>query len=130
MQTSQREESIVNSSLTLRTIATQLGLEDLTAENQAIDPPVTVGYASDLLSDVLAHAPAGAVLVPPQAHLNVLAVASHVGLAAVIFTGGVQPSPDVLLRAVEEGIPAFRTLCTSFDVAGRLYALGLRGGTR
>ncbi len=120
----------MNAGLRLRALANQLGLNDLTPELEDIDDPVTTGYASDLLSDVLAHAPAGAVLVTAQAHLNVIAVASHVGLAAVVFTGGVEPSAEVLQRAVEEGIPSFRSNCPTFDVAGRLYAVGLRGGIR
>jgi hypothetical protein len=120
----------VNSPLRLRAIASQLGFVDLTPEIDDVDPEVHLGYASDLLSDVLAHAPAGAVLVTAQVHLNVLAVASHVGLSAVIFSGGAQPAPDVLHRAIEEGIPSFRSDSTTFDVAGRLHGLGLRGGTR
>ncbi len=116
--------------MNLRAIASHLGLVDLTPEAADVDPEVNLGYASDLLSDVLAHAPAGAILVTAQAHLNVLAVASHVGLSAVVFTGDVQPASDALLRAVEEGIPCFRSASTTFDVAGQLHALGLRGGTR
>jgi hypothetical protein len=130
MQAPQRKEGPVNSPLRLRAIASHLDFIDLTPEIDDVDPEVHLGYASDLLSDVLAHAPAGAVLVTAQAHLNVLAVASHVGLSAVVFTGDVQPAPDVLLRAVEEGIPSFRSAGTTFDVAGWLHGLGLRGGTR
>ena len=68
---------------------------------------ITHGYASDLLSDVLAHAPAGGVLVTLQVHLNVIAVASHAGLRAVIFSCGRMPDDDVIERAAEEGLSLF-----------------------
>ncbi|UCF99828.1 MAG: hypothetical protein JSV89_09885 [Spirochaetaceae bacterium] len=84
-------------------------------------------HASDLLSDVLANAPAGGVLLTIQVHLNVIAVAMHAMQAAVIFTSGMVPEQAVIDKAVEEGIPLFATGESTFDAAGRLYALGIRG---
>ena len=69
-------------------LADALKLTRLTPSVDAGDVDVTEGYVSDLLSDVLANAPQGAVLVTVQAHMNVIAVAVHAGLAAVIFAGG------------------------------------------
>ncbi|HUK76733.1 MAG TPA: serine kinase, partial [Thermoleophilia bacterium] len=66
----------------LETIARELDLTDLTPALGGADAEVTAGYASDLLSDVLANAPEGGVLVTLQVHLNVVAVASHAELAA------------------------------------------------
>jgi predicted transcriptional regulator len=84
-------------------------------------------HASDLLSDVLANAPGGGLLLTIQVHLNVIAVAVHAGLAAVVFTSGLAPEQQVLERAAAEGLPLFSTRESTFDVAGKLYALGLRG---
>ncbi|MCE5254588.1 MAG: serine kinase [Actinomycetia bacterium] len=91
------------------------------------DPDITRGYASDLLSDVLANAPAGGVLVTLQVHLNVIAVASHAGLRAVIFSCGRRPENDVIARAADEGLSLFASRADTFELAGRLYELGLRG---
>ena len=88
---------------------------------------VTRGYASDLLSDVLANAPTGGILVTLQVHLNVIAVASHAGLAGVIFSCGRRPEADVIERAAEEGLALFGSKADTFELAGRLYELGLRG---
>jgi hypothetical protein len=88
---------------------------------------VTGGYASDLLSDVLAHAPEGGVLVTLQVHLNVIAVASHAGLRAVIFSCGRMPDDDILQRAAAEGLTLFGSKADTFELVGRLYELGLRG---
>jgi predicted transcriptional regulator len=114
--------------MTLGEIATSLDLVVLTPELPVEGGEhVTRAHASDLLSEVLANAPAGGLLLTIQAHMNVVAVALHAGLAAVIFTGGMRPEELVRLKAVQEGIPLLATKDTSFDTAGRLYALGLRG---
>jgi len=70
----------------LNEIARRLELENITPElatEESVD--VAAGHASDLLSDVLANAPKGGVLVTIQVHLNVIAVSVHAGVAAVIF---------------------------------------------
>jgi hypothetical protein len=92
--------------------------------------PSYQAYASDLLSDVLANAPSGGVLLTIQVHMNVIAVAVHAGLAGVVFTGGMRPDAAVTAKAGEEGLALFATTACTFDAAGGLYALGLRGGGR
>lgn len=112
----------------LEDIARELGFTELTPDVAgARDADVTQGYASDLLSDVLAHAPEGGLLVTLQVHLNVIAVASHAGLAAVVFAGGRRPEDDVLAKAAAEDLALFSCPADTFDVVGRLYALGLKG---
>ena len=71
--------------MTLHQMASELGLENLTPELTLPVGAITGGYASDLLSDVLANAPHGGVLVTVQVHMNVIAVALHAGLAAVVL---------------------------------------------
>jgi hypothetical protein len=123
----------------LRELASVLGLTELTPGGPASgapagsdaaaagDPDITKAYASDLLSDVLANAPAGGVLVTLQVHLNVIAVAGHAGLAAVVFSSGRKPEDDVIARAGEEGLALFSAPADTFELAGRLYELGIRG---
>jgi hypothetical protein len=112
----------------LAEIVQSLHLGELTPElSDTADTEVTQGYASDLLSDVLAHAPAGSMLVTLQVHLNVVAVASHADQCGVIFSSRRQPEDEVIARAVEEGVPLFVTDADTFDVVGRLYQLGIKG---
>jgi len=94
---------------------------------KALEAEVTRGYASDLLSDVLANAPKDSVLVTLQVHLNVIAVATHANLRAVIFSCGRMPEAEVIERAAEEGLVLFSSKADTFDLVGRLYELGLRG---
>ena len=104
-----------------------LGATTGAGAGDARDADITRGYASDLLSDVLANAPAGGILVTLQVHLNVIAVASHAGLRAVIFSCGRRPEDDVVERAAEEGLALLASPADTFELAGRLYELGLRG---
>ncbi len=114
----------------LEEIAKHLGLKDLTAELVTEKlREVRSGHASDLLSDVLANARPGAVLVTIQIHMNVIAVASHARLAGVIFTSSRLPDDEVRKRAMEEKIPLLSSQEPTFDVVGRLYSLGLREET-
>jgi hypothetical protein len=114
--------------MTLGDIVSTLGLEVLTPElSMNGGAEVTRGHASDLLSDVLAHAPSGGILLTIQVHMNVIAVALHAGLAAVVFTQGMRPDELVRLKAVQEGMPLLAAKDSTFELSGRLYALGLRG---
>ena len=114
--------------MNLKDIAATLGLECLTPEVAGADSrEIAQGYASDLLSDVLAHAPRGGVLVTIQVHMNVVAVAVHAELAAVIFASERVPDEDVRRTAAKEGVALYSARESAFDLAGRLYALGVRG---
>ncbi len=104
---------------------TSMGTAPTSAE--AYNPEITRAYASDLLSDVLANAPSGGILVTLQVHLNVIAVASHAGLRAVVFSCGRMPDADVIEKGAEEGLSLFVSAADTFDIVGRLYELGLRG---
>jgi len=112
----------------LSRIAHELNLENLTPQiNPDASPEVTTGYVSDLLSDVLAGAPKDAVLVTVQVHLNVIAVAVHAGLSAVVFAAGRRPEPGVINKAIAENIALYSCPKSSFEIVGKLYSLGLKG---
>lgn len=112
----------------LHDIAESLRLECLTPEIESGTPTdLTRGYASDLLSDVLAYAPEGSLLVTVQVHMNVVAVCVHAGVAAVVFASGRTPEELVHQKAAREGIQLFVSTESVFDVVGQLYALGIRG---
>lgn len=115
----------------LREITERLGLSTLSdAGEDSLSTDVRFGHSSDLLSDVLANAPAGCVLVTIQVHMNVIAVAMHAGVAAVIFSSGMVPDEEVKKRAAEEKLFLFSSQETTFTVAGRMYELGISGAKR
>jgi hypothetical protein len=87
---------------------------------------VKAGYVSDLLSDVIGHAPEGALWVTLQTHLNIVAVASLKGLAGIVLANGRTPEADTLKKASEMKVPVISSGLPAFELVGRLYDLGLR----
>jgi hypothetical protein len=111
--------------VTLRQVIEALNLEALTPQEK--DRSIQGGYASDLLSCVMAGARQHYVWVTLQAHMNVVAVASLLGLSAVIITEGKRPEPEVIDRAREEGVLLLLSEQSTFSVVGRLFSLGIFG---
>ena len=87
---------------------------------------VKFGYASDLLSDVLAKTKNGTLWLTNQKHQNIVGVSVMLDLAGVVIVGGVEPEENTLEKAIEENIPIYITDMSLFDLTGKLYELGLR----
>jgi len=92
-----------------------------------LDEEVGGGYASDLLSDVLANGKAGDLWVTLQIHENIVAVASMKDLLGIIIINGRQPEEETLEKAGEEGIPIMVSKLSAFELIGRLYGMGISG---
>jgi hypothetical protein len=88
---------------------------------------ITGGYACDLLSIVMAQAAAGHVWVTMQGHQNIIAVASLLGLAAVIVAGGAALDRTTVDKAVKENVVLLVTDLPAFEVIGRMYSIGIKG---
>jgi hypothetical protein len=102
-------------------IGTKLGFEILQSGGEQRN--VTGGYTSDLLSDVMANAEEGALLVTIQAHKNSIAVASLAGCPAVVLCNNRPVPEDMVEAAREEEIALYRSEENQFTVSGKLYAL-------
>lgn len=111
--------------MTVQEMVDRLRLEVLVGAD--LTREITGGYASDLLSCVMARAKAGNVWVTLQAHPNVVAVASLLELAAVIITEGIVPDPETILRARENAVVLLTTERDTFAIVGDLAGLGVRG---
>ena len=98
------------------------------AGEQSLEKAVSGGYASDLLSCVMAGAKAGNVWVTLQAHPNVIAVAELLDLACVIITEGTNAHDDTLARANENDVAVLLSSETTFAVVSRLATLGVAAG--
>jgi len=110
----------------LKEIAERLGWE-LKTPNVPLEAEVKTGYASDLLSDVLAHALEGDLWVTRQTHLNIVAIAIMRELAGILLVSGAEPDLDTVAKALEKSIPIYRTSAPTFEAVGRLYQLGISG---
>ena len=112
--------------ISLKEIVEKLHLEPV-SPGRSLDRPVAGGYASDLLSCVMKGAKKDDVWVTLQSHVNVIAVASLIGLAAVIMTEGNRPDQETLNRAESEGVTLLLTPRTTYTVVGALNELGIKG---
>lgn len=110
----------------LREAVSALELE-IAAAAGSLDREISGGYASDLLSCVMARAQAGNVWVTLQSHPNIVAVASLLNLSGIIVTEGAPLDPVTIEKANEESIPILTTSLTTFMVVSRLAALGIQG---
>jgi hypothetical protein len=82
---------------------------------------VTGGYVSDLLSDVMGNSSEGDAWITIMRHMNVIAVASMVGLPVIIFARDLLPEPEVIEKAMSEGICLISSPLSTFQLAGILY---------
>lgn len=108
----------------LSEVTEKLELKVKTASDK-LDVEVTGGYASDLLSDVMANARQGNIWVTLQTHQNVVAVAVLRDLSGIIIVNGREPEEETLKKAEEEKIPIMVTELPTFELVGRLYKLGV-----
>jgi hypothetical protein len=115
--------------VTVADIVTRLDLQVMTP-GVTLEASITGGYASDLLSCVMAGAQSGNVWVTLQAHPNVVAVASLLELSCVIVAEGTPVEQSTLEKAEREGIPVLSAPLGTFSVVERLSELGIHGNGR
>jgi hypothetical protein len=107
--------------MTVRDIAEKLGYKTLVMPKpEAI---LTDGYTSDLLSDVMGNAPEGSVLITIQGHKNSIAVASLLGMQAIILCNNRSAPDDMQEAAGKEEIAIFSTTETQFTTSYRVARL-------
>jgi predicted transcriptional regulator len=109
--------------MTLKDLAEKLQLKAL---NTLTDKPVTGVYISDMVSDVIANAKPGNLLVTVQVHNNVIAAANLVDVSGIVLTRGRKPADDMVALAEKAGIPVLLTDLNSWQVASMLFEAGLR----
>lgn len=107
----------------LREIIERTDLELVTREVEILEREVKWAYTSDLLSDVMASAQAGDLWLTIQRHLNIVAVAKLKDLAGIVLAKGITPSPEVVAKAEDKGIPLLISRYPLFELCGRLYEL-------
>ena len=87
------------------------------------DTEVSAAFTSDLLSDVMSHAAEDSILITIQAHQNTVAVATLVGIRAILACSS-RPIPDDMLAAArKESIALYRTPLNQFDASVAVHHL-------
>jgi predicted transcriptional regulator len=100
---------------------------DVIVGKENLDMEVKTAFGADLMSDVLALAKAGSLLLTGLTNTQVIRIANVLDIAAIILVRGKKPSAETIDLAKKLQIPILTTKYILFETAGRLYAKGIVG---
>ena len=106
----------------LSEIAEKLEIKPL---NDMFDKDVEGVFISDMVSDIVAGATAGNILMTIQMHKNLIATANLVDVSSIIFVRGKKPLDDVIELANRAKISLFTSDLDSWKLAIKLHELGI-----
>ena len=104
-----------------------LHAEVLCGKQEQLDIDVKTGFASDMMSDVLAYVKDQGVLITGLVNSQVIRTAMMMDMRCIVFVRGKVPADEVLSLAAEKGITALTTRHGMFTCSGLLYQAGIRG---
>lgn len=110
--------------MTIREIARILDARWLCCEEGA-DQEIRFAFASDMMSDVLAHVGEDTLLLTGLINSQSVRTAEMLDIPCLVFVRGKLPHQDTLQRAELIGLPMLVTSCSLYEACGRLYAAGL-----
>jgi predicted transcriptional regulator len=100
---------------------------DVIVGEEKLDIEVKTAFGADLMSDVLAFAKAGSLLLTGLTNAQVVRTAHVLDIAAIILVRGKKPPVETVSMAKNLQIPILTTKYILFETAGRLYAKGIVG---
>ncbi len=110
--------------MTIREIARILNARWVCCEEEA-ETEIQCAFASDMMSDVLAHVTMDTLLLTGLINSQSVRTAEMLDIPCLMFVRGKQPHKDAVQRAEMIGLPTLVTDCSMFEACGRLYAAGL-----
>lgn len=110
----------------LRDVKEILDAEVIVGHDQ-LDMEVKTAFGADLMSDVLAFAKSGSLLLTGLTNPQIVRTSDVLDIAAIIVVRGKRPLPETVQLAEELRIPILSTKYILFETAGRLYANGIVG---
>ncbi len=110
----------------LREVKDILNADVIVGEDK-LDIEVETAFGADLMSDVLAFAKAGSMLLTGLTNTQVVRIANVLDIAAIILVRGKKLSTEAISLAKDIHIPILTTKYILFETAGRLYAKGIVG---
>ncbi len=109
--------------MTTQELIEKVGLKPMTKFSERAVEGV---YISDMVSDVMAGAKSGNLWLTVQTHKSIVPAANLVDVSAIVITGGKQVPADTLELANKYDIAILSSDLPTFQLAGRLYALGVQ----
>ncbi len=83
--------------------------------------------ASDGMSEILAFAKSGELMITGLTNIQSIRTADVAGVSAVIYCRGKRPDRRIVDFARQKRIPVMVTRMVMFDICGILYNKGLKG---
>lgn len=90
-----------------------------------MDKPLSSGCGADLMSDVLAFAKDGCILLTGMVNQHVIRTAEMLDVLCIAFVRGKKPTGDVVGLAKQTGVTLLCCDHTLYEACGRLYEKGL-----
>jgi len=100
---------------------------DVIVGSDQLEMEVKTAFGADLMSDVLAFAKPGSLLLTGLTNPQIIRTSDVLDIAAIILVRGKRPLPETIQLAEELRIPLLSTKYILFESVGRLYAQGIRG---
>jgi predicted transcriptional regulator len=94
---------------------------------ECMDIEVKNAFAADLLSDVLAFAKEGTLLITGVTNPQVIRTAEMLEFIGVLFVRGKKPDEEAMNLARVKKVPLLSTTYIMFEACGRLFKNGLVG---
>jgi predicted transcriptional regulator len=112
--------------VTLREVKEILEAEVVVGGDQ-LDKEIRTGASADLMSDVLAFAQSGCLLLTGLTNPQIVRTSDVLDIAAIVLVRGKRPLPETIQLAEELRIPILLTRYILYEAVGRLYAKGVVG---
>ena len=112
--------------MTLREIKELLQAEVICGEEK-LDLEVSVAGGSDLMSDVLAFAKPGILLLTGLTNAQSVRTADIIEAKAIVYVRGKKPDKEGIELAKAKGIPILSTKLMMYTACGILFSHGLPG---
>ena len=100
---------------------------DILVGHDLLEMEVDTAFGADLMSDILAFAKSGCMLLTGLTNPQIIRTADILEIAAIIIVRGKKPSLETIHLAKEVNLPILSTKYILFETAGRLYEKGIRG---
>ena len=110
--------------MTIREIAGILDATWICCEEEA-EREVRYAFASDMMSDVLAHVTEDTMILTGLINSQSVRTAEMLDVPCLVFVRGKLPHKDAVQRAEQIGLAALVTTCSMYEACGRLYAAGM-----
>ncbi len=94
---------------------------------EKLDIEITAVVASDGMSEILAFARCGELMITGLTNIQSIRTADIAGVSAVLYCRGKVPAENVVEHAKLKGIPVLISKLGMFEICGKLYVAGLKG---